>query len=52
VDLGIILTVSDLVYRNDWPNIFGTDEYQNNCIHMADIMMQASGKLIETTGRA
>lgn len=52
VELGIILTVSDLVYREDWPNIFGTDEYQNNCIHMAEIVMQAGRDIIETTGRA
>ena len=51
VELGIILTVSDLVYRNDWPNIFGTDVYQDNCVHMADIVMQAIGELLETTGR-
>ena len=51
VELGIILTVSDLVYRNDWPNIFGTDAYQDNCAHMADIVMEAIGELLETTGR-
>ena len=37
-DLGMILTVSDLVYRRDWPNIFGTDEYRANCMDMADVI--------------
>ena len=46
VDLGLILTVSDLVYRRDWPNIFGTDEYRANCADMADIVVRAARALL------
>ena len=45
-DLGMILTVSDLVYRRDWPNIFGTDEYRANCADMADIVVRAARALL------
>ena len=45
-DLGLILTVSDLVYRRDWPNIFGTDEYRANCADMADIVVRAARALL------
>ena len=48
-DLGLILTVSDLVYRPDWPNIFGTDEYRSNCNDMADIVVRAAGDLLAGT---
>ena len=47
-DLGLILTVSDLVYRRDWPNIFGTDEYQANCVDMAGIVVRAARRLLAT----
>lgn len=46
-DLGMILTVSDLVYRRDWPNIFGTDEYRANCADMADVIVRAARGLLE-----
>ncbi len=45
-DLGLILTVSDLVYRRDWPNIFGTDEYRANCADMAGIVVRAARALL------
>ena len=45
-DLGMILTVSDLVYRPDWPNIFGTDEYRANCADMAGIVVRAARALL------
>lgn len=45
-DLGMILTVSDLVYRRDWPNIFGTDEYRANCADMADVIVRAARALL------
>jgi len=45
-DLGMILTVSDLVYRRDWPNIFGTDEYRANCVDMASIVVRAARALL------
>ena len=45
-DLGMILTVSDLVYRRDWPNIFGTDEYRANCADMAGIVVRAARSLL------
>ena len=45
-DLGLILTVSDLVYRRDWPNIFGTDEYRANCADMASIVVRAARALL------
>ena len=45
-DLGMILTVSDLVYRRDWPNIFGTDEYRANCADMAGIVLRAARTLL------
>ncbi len=45
-DLGMILTVSDLVYRRDWPNIFGTDEYRANCADMVDIVVRAARALL------
>ncbi len=45
-DLGLILTVSDLVYRRDWPNIFGTDEYRANCADMAGIVVGAARALL------
>ena len=45
-DLGLILTVSDLVYRGDWPNIFGTDEYRANCADMAGIVVRAARALL------
>ena len=45
-DLGMILTVSDLVYRRDWPNIFGTDEYRANCADMAGIVVRAARALL------
>ncbi|MDE2768613.1 MAG: nucleoside phosphorylase [Chloroflexota bacterium] len=45
-DLGLILTVSDLVYRGDWPNIFGTDEYRANCADMASIVVRAARALL------
>lgn len=45
-DLGMILTVSDLVYRRDWPNIFGTDEYRANCADMASIVVRAARALL------
>ena len=45
-DLGMILTVSDLVYRRDWPNIFGTDEYRANCEDMAGIVVRAARALL------
>ena len=45
-DLGMILTVSDLVYRRDWPNIFGTDEYRANCADMAGIVVHAARALL------
>jgi uridine phosphorylase len=45
-DLGLILTVSDLVYRPDWPNIFGTDEYRANCADMAGIVVRAARALL------
>ena len=49
-DLGLILTVSDLVYRPDWPNIFGTDEYRENCNDMADVIVRAARSLLARTG--
>ena len=49
-DLGLILTVSDLVYRRDWPNIFGTDEYRANCNDMADVIVRAARSLLARTG--
>ena len=49
-DLGMILTVSDLVYRRDWPNIFGTDEYRANCMDMADVIIRAARDLLAGTG--
>ena len=49
-DLGLILTVSDLVYRRDWPNIFGTDEYRANCMDMADVIVRAARSLLAGTG--
>ncbi|MDE2898896.1 MAG: nucleoside phosphorylase [Chloroflexota bacterium] len=49
-DLGMILTVSDLVYRRDWPNIFGTDEYRANCMDMADVIVRAARDLLAGTG--
>ena len=45
-DLGLILTVSDLVYRRDWPNIFGTAEYRANCADMAGIVLRAARALL------
>ena len=48
-DLGLILTVSDLVYRRDWPNIFGTDEYRANCMDMADVIVRAARDLLAGT---
>ena len=45
-DLGLILTVSDLVYRRDWPNIFGTNEYRANCADMASIVVRAARALL------
>ncbi len=45
-DLGLILTVSDLVYRRDWPNIFGTDKYRANCADMAGIVVRAARALL------
>ena len=48
-DLGMILTVSDLVYRRDWPNIFGTDEYRANCADMADVIVRAARDLLAGT---
>ena len=48
-DLGMILTVSDLVYRRDWPNIFGTDEYRANCADMAGIVVRAARALLART---
>lgn len=50
VDLGLILTVSDLVHRRDWPNIFGTDEYRANCTTMAAIVVQAAKQIIRAYG--
>ena len=49
-DLGLILTVSDLVYHPDWPNIFGTDEYRANCADMADVIVRAARALLAGTG--
>ena len=49
-DLGLILTVSDLVYRRDWPNIFGTDEYRANCADMANVIVRAARALLAGTG--
>ena len=49
-DLGLILTVSDLVYRRDWPNIFGTDEYRSNCNDMANVIVRAARALLAGTG--
>ncbi len=49
-DLGLILTVSDLVYRPDWPNIFGTNEYRSNCADMADVIVRAARALLAGTG--
>ena len=49
-DLGLILTVSDLVYRRDWPNIFGTDEYRANCNDMAEVIVRAARALLAGTG--
>ncbi len=45
-ELGLILTVSDLVYRRDWPNIFGTDQYRANCADMAGIVVRAARSLL------
>ena len=49
-DLGMILTVSDLVYRRDWPNIFGTDEFRANCADMAEVIVRAACALLAGTG--
>lgn len=51
-DLGLILTVSDLVYRRDWPNIFGTDEYRANCADMAGIVVRAARALLAGKDRS
>ncbi len=46
VDLGLVLTVSDVVCRPDWPNIFGTDDYRANCAHTARVVVHAARQLL------
>ncbi len=44
-DIGLLLTVSDHVFDPDWPNIFETDRYRQNCAHLAEVLLAAARQL-------
>ena len=49
VDLGLLLTVSDHVFDPAWPNIFGSDQYRENCAQLAGILLDAARRLLSVT---
>lgn len=46
IDVGLILTVSDHVFDPYWGNIFGTSEFDANCVELGQVMLAAARKLI------
>ena len=46
VDLGVILTVSDHVFDPKWSNVFGTAEFDANCLDLGHVMLAAARKLV------
>ncbi|MBM4435853.1 MAG: nucleoside phosphorylase [Actinobacteria bacterium] len=50
VDLGVLLTVSDHVFDPAWPNIFGTDPFRANCVALADVLLAAARRLLNSPG--
>jgi uridine phosphorylase len=45
-EIGLLLTVSDHVFDNDWPNIFKSDEFTANLAETARVMVAAAGELL------
>ncbi len=46
VNIGLLLTVSDHVFDPDWPNIFQTDRYRENCVQLAEVLLAAARQLL------